>query len=154
MAKPVLYLDILGTLLVERNSGLDFAPFARTFIETVKRQFDVRLLSTMEEHHAIQVARALDFEPNYMTFRRALGKTSAINFSEIFLWVDDDPQPADLLRLSDERCSDRLIPVSRRDGVTEATLRKILITLQELQHPAPPKAPLLYEATIADTTTV
>lgn len=132
MPKPVLYLDIVGTLLMERNGGLDFAPFARTFIEGTKKTFDIRLLTTLEEHRALQITRALDFVAPYVTFRRALGKTSAIDFKELFFWVDDDPLPVDLLRLSDERCSDRLIPVNRREGVTESTLRKLLATLAEV----------------------
>jgi hypothetical protein len=133
MAKPVLYLDVVGTLLTEKGSGYEIAAFARVFVEGVKRIFEIRLLTTLEEHQALGVAKALDFQATYVPYRHALGKVSAIDFREVFFWVDDDPLPGDLLRLSDERCSDRLIPVSRREGVTEATLRKLLATWEQVR---------------------
>lgn len=133
MAKPVLYLDVVGTLLTEKNGNLEFAAFARPFIEGVKRLFEIRFLTTLEEHQTLRVSKALEFTATYVPFRHALGKVSAIDFRETFFWVDDDPKPGDLLRLSDERCSDRLIPVNRREGVTEATLKKILTTWQQIQ---------------------
>ncbi len=137
MGRPVLYIDIVGTLLLERGSDFEFAPFARSFVDGVRQGFDIRLLTTLEEHQALRVTRALGFEATYVTWRRALGKTTAIRFDETFFWVDagvaDDKNSRDLMRLSDERCSERLIPVNPRDGVTEVTLKKLLATLQEVQ---------------------
>jgi hypothetical protein len=133
MPKPVLYLDVVGTLLLEKGGELVVAPFARAFVDAVKPAFEVRLLTSLEEHHALRVTRALELEAHYVPFRRALGKASSIRFDELFFWVDDDPGPEDLLRLSDERCSERLIPVNRREGVTEATLRKLMATLKEVE---------------------
>lgn len=133
MGKPVLYLDIVGTLLLEKGGGMDVAPYAKTFLDSVKDRFHLRFLTSLEEHHALRVAKALDVDVDYVPFRHALGKTSAIDFSENFFWVDDDPTPADLLRLSDERCSERLIPVTRREGITDATLKKLLVTLEECE---------------------
>ena len=43
--------------------------------------------------------------------------------------VPSDPSPSDLLRLSDARCSERLIPIVKREGVTPATLKKLELTL-------------------------
>jgi hypothetical protein len=135
MKQPILYLDIVGTLLVDRGSDLRPADFAQSFLDQVRAKFRVKLLSSLEEHQATFVARKLALEAEYVPYRRALGKASAIDFSDNFYWIDDDPTPADLLRLADERCSDRLIPVNRRDGVTEATLKKLLSTCE--QHASP-----------------
>lgn len=126
MPKPILYLDIVGTLLVERGSRLQLAAYAKTFVHEAREHFELRFLTSLEEHNALAVARAVDTDIAYISFPRAIGKASAIDFKRIFWWVDDDPTPNDLLRLSDERCSDRLLMVNRRDGVTEATLRKLL----------------------------
>ncbi len=133
MRKPVLYLDVVGTLLLEKGGELTVAPFAKPFVEAVKDHFQVKLLTTLEEHHALRVSRALGLVADYLPYRHALGKASSIRFDEVFFWVDDDPGPEDLLRLSDERCSDRLIPVNRREGVTEGTLKKLLNTFRDLQ---------------------
>lgn len=132
MRKPTLYLDVVGTLLLEKGGEMAVAPGARRFIEQIQHRFRVILLSELEEHQALRVAHALGLERvRYQSFRRALGKTSAIRMDSDFFWIDDDPEPADLLRLSDERRSNRLIPVNRREGVTEATLRKLLETVEE-----------------------
>lgn len=131
MTKPILYLDIVGTLLLEKGGEMEMAPFAQEFINGVRGAFEIRFLSSLEEHHAMRIAKHLAVDAAYIPFRHALGKTSAIRFDESFYWVDDDPNPADLLRLSDERCSDRLIPVNRREGVTESTLAKLLATWAE-----------------------
>ena len=131
MSKPILYLDIVGTLLLEKGGEMEMAPFAQEFVNRVRDSFELRILSSLEEHHAARIAKHLGVDAAYVPFRRALGKASSIQFDEAFYWVDDDPNPADLLRLSDERCSDRLIPVNRREGVTEATLDKLLATWEE-----------------------
>jgi hypothetical protein len=133
--KPILYLDVVGTLLVERGSDLKPAEFTPAFVEQIRERFRIRFLSSLEPHQASFVAKKLSIDAEFVPFRRALGKASAIDFSENFYWIDDDPTPADLLRLADERCSDRLIPVSRREGVTEATLRKLLSTCELHAHP-------------------
>ncbi len=131
MQKPALYLDIVGTLLIDRNGELIRADYASRFIEAVRGRFDIRFLTSLEEHHAHAVAKGFGVDVRYVAYRRALGKASAIDFKESFYWIDDDPAPSDLLRLADERCSDRLIPVNRRDGVNEATLKKLLATADE-----------------------
>jgi hypothetical protein len=135
MKQPILYLDVVGTLLVDRGQDLKPAEFTQAFLEQVRGKFRVRLLSSLEEHQASFVAKKLAFDAEYVPYRRALGKASAIDFKDNFYWIDDDPTPSDLLRLADERCSDRLIPVNRREGVTEATLKKLLNTWE--QHAAP-----------------
>jgi hypothetical protein len=132
---PVLYLDIVGTLLVEKGSELKPADYTQVFLDQIRGKFQVRLLSSLEEHQANFVTRKLAIDAEYIPYRRALGKASAIDFKDNFYWIDDDPTPSDLLRLADERCSDRLIPVNRREGVTEATLKKLLNTCE--QHAAP-----------------
>jgi len=125
--KPVLYLDVVGTLLLDRGGRLDLAPFARSFMQQVARHFTLRFLTALQEYQALTVARALGTEVAYVPYPRALGKASVIDFAEDFYWLDDDPVPADLLKLADERCSHRLIPVSRREGVTEKVLSKLLV---------------------------
>jgi hypothetical protein len=133
--KPVLYLDIVGTLLVDRGPELRPADYTIAFLDQIRGKFRVRFLSSLEQHQATFVAKKLAIEAEYVPYRRALGKASAIDFRDDFYWIDDDPTPSDLLRLADERCSDRLIPVNRREGVTEATLKKLLNTCE--QHAAP-----------------
>jgi hypothetical protein len=135
LKKPVLYLDVVGTLLVEKGSDLKPADFTPAFLEQIRGRFRIRFLSSLEAHQASFVAKKLAIDAEYVPFRRALGKASAIDFRENFYWIDDDPTPADLLRLADERCSDRLIPVSRREGVTEATLKKLLATCDQHAQP-------------------
>ena len=123
---PVLYLNVVGALLLDRGGELELAPFAQEFVDGIAGKFQVRLLTSLEEHQALRVCRALKLDASYLPYRHALGKTSSMDFSRPFFWVDDDPSPADLLRLADERCSERLIPVNRREGVTERTLAKLL----------------------------
>jgi hypothetical protein len=123
--RPVLYLDVVGTLLADKGGRMDVAPFAAAFVKDVGARFDVRILSALEEHQAMRVCKSLQLKASYVSYRHGLGKSSSIDFSENFFWVEDDPSPADLLRLVDERCSDRLIPVTRREGVTAQTLRKL-----------------------------
>ena len=133
--QPILYLDVVGTLLVDRGSDLRPADYTQTFLDQIRGKFRVRLLSSLEQHQASFVAKKLALEAEYVPYRRALGKASAIDFKDDFYWIDDDPTPADLLRLADERCSDRLIPVNRREGVTEATLKKLLSTCDQHGQP-------------------
>lgn len=132
---PILYLDVVGTLLVERGSDLRPAEFTPAFLDQIRGKFRVRLLSSLEAHQATFVAKKLGIDAAYVPYRRGLGKTSAIDFKEDFYWIDDDPSPTDLIRLADERCSDRLIPVNRREGVTELTLKKLLSTREQHVEP-------------------
>ena len=132
MTKPVLYLDIVGTLLIQKGGGLEVAPFARTFIQRVRDRFQLRFLSSLQEHEALAVARGLGVDVVYVSYPRNLGKATAIDFSEDFYWIDDNPDSADIIRLADERCSGRLIPVNNpREGLTEATLTKLETTLEQ-----------------------
>lgn len=130
MAKPILYLDIVGTLLVEGGASLRLAPYARTFVQEAAKQFELRFLTSLEEHNALAVSKSLEVDIPYVPFRRGLGKATSIDFSREFWWIDDNPTPTDLLRLADERRSDRLMVVDRRSGVTESTLRKLLDALR------------------------
>jgi hypothetical protein len=129
--KPVLYFDVLNTLVVDRGGVLTPTPYAAKFVEAVKSRFRLRLLTSLEEHVARAQLKPFKIEPEFVPYRRALGKASAIAFHEPFYWIDDDPTPADLLRLADERCSDRVITVSKRDGATEQTVKKLFATVEE-----------------------
>ena len=131
MTKPLLYLDVVGTLVLEKGGEMTIASGAQAFVEGAKDLFELKLLTSLEEHNAMRVAARLGMDAEFVPHRHALGKCSAIDFDRPFYWVDDNPSPADLLRLSDERCSDRLIPVNRRDGVTQATLDKLLATWEQ-----------------------
>ncbi len=127
----MLYFDVLGALVVDRGGDMIAAPFAQAFVDAVKSKFRLRVLSSLEEHIARSQLKQFKIDPELVSYRRALGKASAIDFRESFYWIDDDPSPADLLRLADERCSDRVITVARRDGVTELTLKKLFATAAE-----------------------
>lgn len=128
--RPVLYLDIVGTLLVDKGDDMSIAPFARAFVQEMAGRCEIRLLTSLEEHQALRVCRALGLKAEYVSYRHALGKASSIDFTENFYWVDDDPSPGDILRLADERCSGRLVPVNRREGVTRQTLNKLIGLLE------------------------
>ncbi len=128
-SKPSLYIDFLAAFFVEKADGLEVAPFTREFIAAVKGRFRLRCLSEIPEAQALKIARSLGFECDYVAWSRGLGKAKAINMSETFYWIESDPSPSDLLRLSDARCSERLIPIVKREGVTPATLKKLELTL-------------------------
>lgn len=133
MNRPILYLDLVGTVLLEKGGEMAFASFADEFVSQVQRRFRIVLMTPLAEHQAMRVAKSLGMEAEYMPHRQAMGKSTAIDFRQPFVWVDANPTPSDLLRLSDERCSERLVPVNRREGVTDQTLRKVLATLEDLQ---------------------
>lgn len=138
--KPVLYLDVLGALYVDRGGVPTKAAFAASFVDAVKGQFRLRILTCLEEHEARALLKPFKIDPEFVPYRRALGKASAIEFREPFYWVEDDPTPADLLRLADARSSDRIIAFTKRDGATEQTLKKLLATLAEHQRVVAPAA--------------
>lgn len=133
MNKPVLYLDVVGTLLLEKGGEMAVSSYAEEFVQNVQKHFRPVLVTSLAEHQAMRVAKAIGLSASFIAHRKAMGKSSAIDFRQPFVWVDANPTPSDLLRLSDERCSERLIPVNRREGVTEQTLRKVIMTLQEIQ---------------------
>ena len=78
MRKPVLYLDVVGTLLLEKGGELTVAPFAKAFVEAVKDHFQIQLLTTLEEQHALRVYRARGLVAEYLPNRHALGQASSI----------------------------------------------------------------------------
>ncbi len=126
--RPTLYIDFLAAFFVEKASGLEVAPFARQFLAAVKGRFRIRCLSEIPEAQALTITRSLGFDADYVHWSRNLGKAKVIDMNEPFYWIEADPSPSDLLRLSDARCSERLIPIVRREGVTEATLKKLEMT--------------------------
>ena len=123
--KPNLYLDIVGTLVLQEGSSFRLAPFAREFITEVREHFHLEFLTSLSEPAAIEVAELLEVPIAYGTYRRGLGKVSGIDFSHPFLWIDDAPTARDLMRLAEERCSSQLITVNGKDGVTRVTLGKV-----------------------------
>ena len=66
MDKPTLYLDIVGTLMLDKGGRLELAPFAREFIRKVKNDFSLCFLTSLEEHHALTISRALGADIPYM----------------------------------------------------------------------------------------
>src|SRR5262245_51000810 len=70
--KPVLYLDVVGTLLVDKGTDLRPADFTETFLGQVRDRFRVRLLSSLEVHQATYVAKSLHLDAEYVPYRRAL----------------------------------------------------------------------------------
>ena len=136
--RPLLYLDIDGTLLRRRAdiSGLhnayEIAPDALGFLTWAVEHFECRWLSTR--------CRAGDAEGAIRAFRHALGVTrlpdewarvlrvipaatwsgSKIEGIDLtspagWFWIDDAPGAADVAVLSDQSVADRLIRINGSD---------------------------------------
>ena len=130
--RPNLYLDIIGTLVLQEGTRYRLAPFAKEFIATVKDNFDLKFLSELTPTGAAEIAELLDADIEFIPWRKGLGKVAGIDFGKDFLWIDDSPGPRDLMRLSEERCSSSLVSVNGRDGVTRVTLDKVEGALERL----------------------
>lgn len=130
--RPILYLDIMGTVVLAQGQSNRLAPFAKDFVKALKNDFEVRFLSEVSEEEAKEVSRRLGASIGYAPWRHAIGKYTGIDFSRPFIWVDDAPSARDIMKLSEERCSDRLVNVSGREGVTDDTLRLVRTRLSEL----------------------
>ncbi|MEZ6197737.1 MAG: hypothetical protein R3F20_18775 [Planctomycetota bacterium] len=131
-ARPVLYLDIIGTIVLQEGASFRMVPFAREFIRELGGRFRLVFLTELSEMAAREIANLLETEVEYAPYRKGLGKVSGIDFSRSFLWVDDAPTSRDLMRLAEERCSGQLITVNGRDGVTRTTLNKVEACLEEM----------------------
>ena len=130
--RPNLYLDIIGTLVLQEGTRYRLAPFAKEFIATIKESFDLKFLSELTSAAATEIAELLEADIEFIPWRKGLGKVTGIDFAKDFLWIDDSPAPRDLMRLSEERCSSSLISVNGRDGVTRVTLDKVEASLERL----------------------
>ena len=130
--RPVLYLDIVGTIVLQDGSTFRLAAFSRDFVNAIKNRFKVVFLTSLSESTAANIATVLGLEATYGIYRRGLGKVSGIDFANPFLWVDDAPNSRDLMRLAEERCSGRLLTVNSKEGVTRATLKKLEVCLEAL----------------------
>ena len=129
---PNLYLDIVGTLVLQEGSNFRLAPFAREFIAEVRGRFHMIFLTRLSRAAAREVAELLESDFDFGLYRKGLGKVSGIDFSRPFLWIDDAPSSRDLMRLAEERCSSQLITVNGKDGVTRTTLNKVEACLESL----------------------
>ena len=129
---PTLYLDIVGTLVLQEGSNFRLAPFAREFINALRDRSRMRFLTRLSNVAALEVSSLLETEIEFGNYRKGLGKVSGIDFSRPFLWIDDAPTSRDLMRLAEERCSAQLITVNGKDGVTRSTLTKVETCLDEL----------------------
>lgn len=130
--RPTLYLDIVGTIVLQEGTSFRLAPFARDFVDSIKDRFKIVFLTSLTEQTAKDIADVLEIKAQYGTYRRGLGKVSGIDFSKPFLWVDDAPTSRDLMRLAEERCSGQLITVNGKEGVTRAALKKVEACLETL----------------------
>ena len=128
--RPNLYLDIIGTLVLQEGTRYRLAPFAKEFIASVKDDFNLRFLSELTPNAAAEIADLLEADVDFIPWRKGLGKVTGIDFAHDFIWVDDAPAPRDLMRLSEERCSSSLVSVNGRDGVTRVTLDKVAASLE------------------------
>ena len=84
MSKPILYLDIVGTLLLEKGGEMEMAPFAQEFANRVRDSFELRFLSSLEEHHAARIAKHLGVDATYVPFRRGLGTHDVSSVQPLF----------------------------------------------------------------------
>ncbi|MEE9391593.1 MAG: hypothetical protein V3W41_03720 [Planctomycetota bacterium] len=134
--RPILYLDIIGTLVLQEGSSFRVVPFAKEFVREIADRFQLVFMTELSRGAAREVADLLEMKVGYGDYRKGLGKVSGIDFTRPFLWVDDAPGSRDLMRLAEERCSGCLITVNGKDGVSRATLNKVEACLRELQ-PAP-----------------
>jgi hypothetical protein len=130
--RPILYLDIIGTLVLQEGASFRMVPFAREFLRELGDRFRLVFLTELSEIASREIASLLEVEIEYSTYRKGLGKVSGIDFSRSFLWVDDAPTSRDLMRLAEERCSGQLITVNGKDGVTRSTLNKVEACCDEI----------------------
>lgn len=134
--RPTMYLDIVGTLVLQDGSKFRLAPYAREFVDSVRDRFRLVFLTSLSMQTAAEIAQVLEADFDYGEYRRGLGKVSGIDFSRPFLWVDDAPTSRDLMRLAEERCSGQLITVNGKDGVTRQTLKKVEACVELFDHAA------------------
>lgn len=132
LTQPNLYLDIVGTLVLQEGSSFRLAPFAREFVSELKDRFHLIFLSRLSHAATTEVADLLGADFEFGSYRKGLGKVSGIDFAHPFVWVDDSPSSRDLMRLAEERCSAQLVTVNGKDGVTRATLNKVETCLEEV----------------------
>lgn len=135
-AKPVLYIGIVGTLVLQEGSSYRVVPFSREFLGEIAPRFQIVFLTRLSLVAAREVASLLGIDASYGEWRKGLGKVSGIDFTQPFLWIDDTPSSRDLMRLAEERCSGRLITVNGKDGITRTTLNKVEACYAELLQPA------------------
>lgn len=134
--RPILYLDIIGTLVLQEGASFRMVPFAREFLRELGGRFRLVFLSELSEIASREIASLLEVDIEYAPYRKGLGKVSGIDFSHPFLWVDDAPTSRDLMRLAEERCSGQLITVNGKDGVTRSTLNKVEACFTDILVPA------------------
>ncbi|WP_173984040.1 hypothetical protein [Magnetospirillum sp. SS-4] len=127
--RVTLYLDIDGVFLrgvgpSVWNGSWEVAPHTVDFLEWALSQHCPVWLTARDrpgtgEGVTEAFASALGGSPILselvarIPFRQwESAKTNAMDFREDFLWLDDCPRPADLLRLEREGCVDRWIEVN------------------------------------------
>jgi hypothetical protein len=127
--RMTLYLDIDGVFLRGTgpsvwNGSWEVAPHTAEFLEWALSHHNPVWLTARDrpgtgEGVSEAFANALGGSPSLsqlaarIPFRQWEGaKTTAMDFREDFLWLDDCPRPADLLRLEREGCVDRWIEVN------------------------------------------
>ncbi len=130
-----VYLDIDGVLLAnEENLAIGAAEFIKYAVE----HFDVYWLTThcmnSNPTHAIEYlnrASHQDLRPWLEKFKPvtwSLKKTEAIDFSQPFLWFDDDCFTGERIDLQEHNALDSWIEVDLRNVPDQMT--KEMVTLQ------------------------
>lgn len=124
--KPLLYLNPVGTLLVEGDKVEPFletsiAPYASTFMAWATKHFNVRWLTDIPPAHAFHLAEKLGLpghEVPYVSFREA--KSDGIEHGRHFFWADTHLTPSDVNWLTQYGKMDHFLAVNGTAGVTES----------------------------------
>jgi hypothetical protein len=152
MSKLVLYVDIDDTLLMWRSTGHrgkyipKAAPGAGDFLRWAVNHFEVRWLSMwcrdgqFQPGNAEELAQLLGVEVEFITaiptvrftdpdkFRDECRKTDGIDFTEDFVWIEDDILQSEKQVLRDHKMGLRHIPCN-----VTANPNRLLVVWEQLR---------------------
>lgn len=120
--KPTIYLDIYGVIL---GDGQNLSPGATELIQYAVDHFGVYWLTTFckggdasQARQVVAQASDDDLSPyldKIQPSRWSLAKTEAIDFSQPFLWLDDNCSAIEYMTLRRHNALDSLIKINLHD---------------------------------------
>lgn len=125
MKKPYLFIDPVGTMLVDSEHPDHFleagiAPYAGSFLAWATKHFNVRWLTMAPPSHTFRLAEQLGV-PGHAVPYASFGelKSDAIKDAHSSFWMDTHLTPMDVSWLHKHGVADRFLAVHTPEGVTE-----------------------------------